>query len=115
MKKIKYLLITLACALNLNTIAMAASIPIESFSSLPLLESPQISPDGKSMASIYNTAKGPMVVQSQFPSNKLTALAQLKKAKDRVDFVRWSGNQHVIIGTSYPDHYNGSYSRVSRN
>ncbi|MCJ8304127.1 S9 family peptidase [Shewanella sp.] len=114
MKKIKYLLITLACALNLNTIAMAASIPIESFSSLPLLESPQISPDGKSMVSIYNTAKGPMVVQSQFPSNKLTALAQLKKAKDRVDFVRWSGNKHVIIGTSYPDNYRGSYSRVSR-
>ncbi|MDB2387288.1 alpha/beta fold hydrolase, partial [Shewanella sp.] len=33
---------------------------------------------------------------------------------DRVDYVRWSGNEYVIIGTSYPTHYNGRYFRVSR-
>ncbi len=106
--KILALVFTLPCAAATNT------IPVESFSNLRMIESPQVSPNGESIVAIYNTENGPLVVLSAFGSAKITGLAQLKKAKDRVDFVRWSGSEYVIIGTSYPGYFNGMYYRVSR-
>ncbi|QQX81140.1 S9 family peptidase [Shewanella sp. KX20019] len=107
-------ILALLLTLPLPCMAATSTIPVESFSNLRMIESPQVSPNGKSIVAIYNTENGPLVVLSAFGSKEITGLAQLKKAKDRVDFVSWSGNEHVIIGTSYPDYYNGMYFRVSR-
>lgn len=105
---------TLFLAALLVAPAKASSITAEQFSKLKMIESPQVSPDGKAVVAIYNTDNGPQVVLSAFGNNQITPLAQLKKAKDRVDYVRWSGNKYVLIGTSYPGYYGGSYYRVSR-
>jgi len=113
-KLVKTLLLGLLVSLPATERATASPISPDKFSSLKMIESPQVSPNGKSIIAIYNTTNGPQVVLTQFGKNKITRLAQLKKAKDRVDFVRWSGDRYAIIGTSYPGQYNGMYYRVSR-
>lgn len=104
------LLISLTAVVNVT----ASPISPDKFSTLRMIESPQISPDGQSIIAIYNTKNGPQVMLSQFGKSQITPLAQLKKSKDRVDFVRWSGNRFAIIGTSFPGQYNGRFYRVSR-
>jgi len=111
---VKALLLGLLVLLSIAKTVNASPISPDKFSSLKMIESPQISPDGKSILAIYNAKTGPQVVLTQFGKNQITPLAQLKKSKDRVDFVRWSGSRFAIIGTSYPGHYNGMYYRVSR-
>jgi len=111
---VKALFLGLLISLTAVEIATASPISPDKFSTLRMIESPQISPDGQSIIAIYNTKSGPKVVLSLFGKSQITPLAQLKKSKDRVDFVRWSGNRFAIIGTSYPKHYNGMYYRVSR-
>ncbi|GIU14114.1 S9 family peptidase [Shewanella sp. MBTL60-007] len=105
---------TLFLAVLLVAPAKASKITATHFSKLKMIESAQVSPNGKSIVAIYNTKNGPQVVLSAFGNNKITPLAQLKKAKDRVDYVRWSGDKYVLIGTSYPGYYRGIYYRVSR-
>lgn len=84
------------------------------YSKLPLIEQPQISPDGNMIAAILNLEEGPQVVAMPFGTVEYKALAQLKKARDRVDGISWSGNKYLIISTSYPEFLNGAYFRVSR-
>ena len=86
----------------------------DSYAKLPIVEQPQISPNGEMVATVYNTDSGPTISVAKFPSIDFKVLASLKKAKDRVDFIRWSGNKHIIVSASYPDYVSGQYFRVSR-
>lgn len=99
--------------MTLNVQAKSA-IPIEHFSHLPLIQQPVISPNGDNIAAIYNTDEGPVVVVAEFGSTEIEPMARLKKAKDRIDGVSWSGNRFVLVQTSYPMYIQGQFRRVSR-
>lgn len=111
---VKALFLGVLVTLSITGSATENSISSDKFSSLRMIVSPEISPNGQSIIAIYNSKNGPQVVLTQFGQKKITPLAQLKKAKDRVEFVRWSGNRYAIIGTSYPVNNYGRYFRVSR-
>ncbi|MGE4262651.1 hypothetical protein [Shewanella sp.] len=86
----------------------------EKYASLPIMENLSISPDGNKLAAIYNAADGPQVVLMDFPSVEFTPLVQLKKARDRIEYVVWSGNRYLIVALSYPEYSSGDYFRINR-
>lgn len=92
----------------------ATANSVQLYSQLPMVESPQLSPDGQHIAAIINTAEGPQVVLMPFGDRQYQPLAQLKKARDRVEHVSWSGNRYIIITTSYPEYFQGRHFRVKR-
>lgn len=106
----------LACLLLLigGSVNAAVDQQLVNFSKMPLVESPQISPDGQKIAAILNMEKGPLVVVMPFGTSDYQPLAQLDKSRDRVDGVIWSGNKYVIVETSYPEYARGQHFRVSR-
>lgn len=100
--------------LLLSTISAGADKLAEKYAALPIMESLSLSPDGNHIAAIYNAEQGPQVVLMPFPSLEFTPLVQLKKAKDRIENIYWSGNERLIVETSYPEYYNGKFMRVQR-
>ena len=86
----------------------------EKYASLPIMENLSLSPDGNKLAAIYNTPNGPQVVLMDFPSVEFTPLVQLKKARDRIEYVVWSGNRYLIVALSYPEYSTGDYFRINR-
>ncbi len=86
----------------------------EAYAHLPIIEQPQVSPDGQRIAMLYNSPDGPTVALAPFGSRDFTNVAGLKKNRDRLDFIRWSGNKFLVIGVSYPDYYQGEHFRVRR-
>jgi dipeptidyl aminopeptidase/acylaminoacyl peptidase len=108
-----YWLIALCSVLTASPL-FAADKEVQLFSQMPIVESPQISPDGSNIAAIFNTAEGPQVVMMPFGTRQYQPLAQLKKARDRVENVSWSGNRYIIVTTSYPEYFQGRHFRVKR-
>lgn len=102
------------CGFVISFSIMAADKEVQLFSQLPVVESPQISPDGKTIAAIFNTAEGPQVVVMPFGTRQYQPLAQLKKKRDRVENVSWSGNRYIIVTTSYPEYFQGRHFRINR-
>ncbi|MDN4504294.1 alpha/beta fold hydrolase [Alteromonadaceae bacterium BrNp21-10] len=108
MRKILMLIIILSFTCN------AKQEPWTNFAQLPIVEQPQVSPDGSKIALIYNTPDGPAVSVTAFATLEFDILATLKLGRDRVDSISWSGNENIVISTSYPQWYNGNFFRVSR-
>ena len=109
----RYTLLTFAC-LFLAFNGHASNKDWELYSQQPLIEQPAISPNGQVIATVYNTPDGPTVALAPFATMDFSIVARLKKNRDRIDFIRWSGNKYIIIGTSYPEYINGQHFRVSR-
>lgn len=106
------ILFTLFSVLFACTVSAAADW--KTFANLPMVEQPRVSPDGKQIATLYNSADGPAVAVAPFASMDFSIVAKLKKNRDRLDFIRWSGNRFLIIGTSFPEFAAGQYFRVQR-
>lgn len=102
------------CAFLFCSQIMAATLDVEAYAKLPLVEQPQISPDGQMIAALYNLDDGPQVVVAPFPTLEFSTLAKLKKNRDRLEFIRWSGNKYLIISASYPEYFQGRHFRVQR-
>lgn len=96
------------------TTATAGPNEVQLFSKLPMVESPQVSPDGNTIAAIFNTAEGPQVVMMPFGTRQYQPLAQLKKSRDRVEHISWSGNRYIIVTTSFPEYFQGRHFRIKR-
>ncbi|EWH06507.1 peptidase S9 [Pseudoalteromonas lipolytica SCSIO 04301] len=92
----------------------AKTSPWDEYATLPIVEQPSLSPNGELIATLYNTDSGPTISVTKFPEINFKVLARLKKDKDRVDFIRWSGNRYIIVSASYPEYVNGQFLRVSR-
>ena len=60
----------------------------EAYARLPIIEQPQVSPDGQRIAMLYNSPDGPTVAIAPFGSRDFTNVAGLKKNRDRLDFIR---------------------------
>ncbi|WP_417762969.1 hypothetical protein [Shewanella sp.] len=111
----KRAIILLAYCLVVSCFNFAEAADIyEKFASLPIMQSPAISPDGNNIAAVYNSKDGPQVVLMDFPTTEFTPLAQLSRDKDRIETLAWSGNRYLIIGASYPEYYRGDTFRVER-
>ena len=74
----------------------------KAFGHLPMVELPQVSPDGKHVVAVLNSDNGPSVVVSGFASTELANIARLKKSKDRVDNIVWVNNERILVFVSYP-------------
>ncbi len=73
----------------------------KAFGHLPMVELPQVSPDGKHVVAVLNSDNGPSVVVSGFASTELANIARLKKSKDRIDDVVWVNNERILVFASY--------------
>ncbi|MFU2511162.1 alpha/beta hydrolase family protein [Pseudoalteromonas sp. ASV78] len=104
----------LICFAFISTSTYAKENPWDAYAHLPIVEQPQISPNGEMIATVYNADDGPTVSITKFPSIELNILARMKKKRDRVDFIRWSGDKYVIVSTSYPEYSYGQFLRISR-
>jgi dipeptidyl aminopeptidase/acylaminoacyl peptidase len=76
------------------------SLGYKSFAHLPMVQHARVSPDGKHIASVLNSADGPSVVVSQFSKTEISTIAQLTKNKDRIDSIYWLNNERVLISAS---------------
>lgn len=103
-----------AAILFFTSFAINAAKQWQDFAHLPIIQRPSVSPDGQQIAMLYNTAAGPTVAIAPFATKEFKVLAGLKKNRDRLDFIRWSGNHILIVGTSYPEKANGQHFRVRR-
>ena len=100
MKKIITILILL---LFIPTFAIHAEKPklgYKKFAHLPMVQYARVSPDGKHIAAVLNSAEGPSLVVSKFADTELSTIAQLTKNKDRIDNLYWVNNNRVLISAS---------------
>jgi dipeptidyl aminopeptidase/acylaminoacyl peptidase len=72
----------------------------KSFAHLPMVQHARVSPDGKHIVSVLNSAEGPSVVVSKFSETEISTIAKLTKNKDRIDSIYWLNNERVIISAS---------------
>ena len=97
--------LVLFAALGLSTIAVAQPPPVVAFAALPSTQSPAISPDGKRMAFIAQTAQGTFVFASQLDTNTADAVVGVGGELD-ARAVAWANNDTVILLVSETDTLN---------
>lgn len=90
------LIASLLIAFNVN----AQELPYTVFGQLPVIEQPEVSPDGAHIAAILNGPDGPAVVVSDFGSTDLRAVVRLKYGEHRLDWIRWANNERILISVS---------------
>jgi len=101
----KTLLAAAAMALALGGLAASpvqAAAPLEAYGRLPSMESVSISPDGKMIAFIVTADTGNdryIVVQPLGGEPIQTATIGFRKVR----YIKWAGNDHVVIVTSTTD------------
>ena len=116
-KNVNNLLLLAIFLFGISINAYAANkqtLSYKQFGHLPLIQYPTVSPDGQSIAALYNAKDGPMVVLSAFGSNQISGVAKLKKSKDRIDGIRWVNNERLIISASYSKNFRGDRIRINR-
>ncbi len=84
------------------------------FGHLAMLQNPVVSPDGEKIAAIFNTPKGPSVVVSDFASVELSTIVQLKKSRDRIEYIRWVNPSRLLVTASYSEKSSGERFRMNR-
>lgn len=96
------LLTQIAAALCLALAALgaasAAAAPLEAYGKLPTIESANVSPSGHAVALIVTNGEERMIVIQDLATKALTYRAATGKAKVR--YVRWAGDEHLIIVTT---------------
>jgi dipeptidyl aminopeptidase/acylaminoacyl peptidase len=112
MKKIIITILLLSFAFISH--AEKKALTYKEFGHLPIIQEPTVSPDGKHIAGIFNSADGPSVVMSDFGSSEIVKLVSLKKSKDRIDNVMWANNERLLVSSSYSKKQWGDRFRVNR-
>ena len=83
--------------------AKTPALNYEQFGTLPMIEYPSVSPNGKFIAAIYNASDGPSVVISDFGSAEVSTIVQLKKSQDRIEDIAWVNSSRLLIVASYSE------------
>ena len=94
--------------------ATAEELPYTSFGHLPIVDEPEISPDGKHVALIVNSDEGPSVNVAEFGSREMTPVARLKFGVDRIDWIEWANDERLLIASSESMLWFGDRIRVAR-
>ncbi|MDO6427209.1 S9 family peptidase [Thalassotalea sp. 1_MG-2023] len=97
-----------------TTVEASKTLTYSAFGHLPMIESPSVSPNGDKIAAVYNSDDGPSVVVSDFGSNVVTPIAQLKKSRDRIDDIYWVNNTRLLIIASYSEKFFNRYFKMTR-
>ncbi len=90
--------VLLSLVVSLNTAAQ--ELPYTVFGHLPVIEQPEVSPDGAHVAAILNGPDGPTIVVSDFGSTDLNAIVRLTYREHRLDWIRWANNERILISIS---------------
>lgn len=108
-------LVTAIVLLIISSMVLAdSSLTHQHFAHLPMITGAKVSPDGKHVAAIYQSQKGPSVVVAEFGKRALGTVAQLKQGRDRIDEVVWAGSKRLLISASYSERYSRDRWRVSQ-
>ncbi|WP_416307650.1 alpha/beta hydrolase family protein [Neptunicella sp. SCSIO 80796] len=110
----RYLLLFIFLSMNIGQSQAQELIPLEHLAALPMIESPQLSPDGKNILALSALDTEQSVVVAKYNSVDLVTILKLKKAQDRIDWVRWANNERVLVYSSYPKTAFGRKVMVSR-
>lgn len=94
--------------------ASAEELPYTSFAHLPIVDEPEISPDGKYVALIVNSDEGPSVNVAEFGSREMTPVARLKFGVDRIEWIEWANNERLLIASSQSMLFYGDRIRAGR-
>lgn len=89
-----------------------ASELAESFGKMPLVKDVSISPDGQTMAGIFNISGKQVVMTTLFGQHDTTPLVSLKSSSDRIESVDWVSNKRLLIRASRPEYLAGQVFRV---
>jgi len=108
------LLVTLWCGLSITANA-APKQPLgyKQFAHLPMVQYAKVSPDGKHIAAVLNSADGPSVVVSKFSDTEISTIARLNKNRDRIDSLFWVNNERVLVSASQSRKSGKNRHRVS--
>jgi len=96
----KIIITFLLLAATFTTTAGNQELGYKQFAHLPMVQHARVSPDGKHIASVLNSADGPSVVVSEFSKTEISTIAQLTKNKDRIDNIYWLNNERLFISAS---------------
>jgi hypothetical protein len=73
-------------------------LPVEAFAALPFVEMPSLSPDGTHMAGLFGTSGTQnIVIAPIFGRNPQLAALEVMDMNE-VDWIRWVGNDNIIVG-----------------
>jgi len=87
-----------AVAVLLLLAAPALAAPLSAYGKLPTIEAASVSPSGHAVAMVLTNGEDRMIVVKDLASQQLTLRAGTGRAKVR--YVRWAGDQHLVIVTS---------------
>ena len=74
----------------------------ETFGSLPLLRSINVSPNGDWVAAVGVVDKRAAIVVAPFGTQNFSPVAMLKNSYDRIDWVAWASNERLVFSSSSP-------------
>ena len=90
----------------------ADPLPSDIFGALPMLKNAQLSPDGSKVAALGVQKGRPVLVVTEFGTQKFETVARLKNDFDRLDWLEWANNDRLIFGSSSPLLIQGRAVRV---
>ncbi|MBT8065857.1 MAG: S9 family peptidase [Gammaproteobacteria bacterium] len=89
-------------------------VPYTAFGQLPIVEQPNVSPNGEFVAVIVNSEQGPVVNVAPFGSREMTPIIRLKYGEDRIEWIHWANEERLLIASSKSNLIGGDRVRASR-
>ncbi len=90
------------------------NIPVEYFNHLPMIQQPTLSPDGNTIATIYNQGDETQVAIVPFNKpNDFNVLVKLGGEKYRIEEINWANNERLLVTISQPIKVNSSMNRIT--
>jgi len=103
----------LICLTVINTSYAKKNIPVEFFNHLPMIQQPTISPDGKTIAVIYNQGNETQVAIVPFDNlSDFNVLIKLGAEKYRLEKIDWVNNEKLVVTVTQPFNINSHKLRI---
>lgn len=97
-----------------NPLHAKKDIPIEYFNHLPMIQQPTLSPDGKTIATIFNQGDDTQVAIVPFDNpTDFNVLVRLGGDKYRIEEINWVNNKRLLVTVSQPMKIYSSMNRIS--
>lgn len=98
----------LACVVALSPVsstlaATAPALPPEAFYQLPLLEEPQLSPDGTHILALKNLGSETAIVTINLATGESFYPGKTDNQKFKFNWVKWANNDRILISVRYAD------------
>jgi len=97
--------IFLLLTFSATTLAAPNKIPLNQFSHMPMVQAPDLSPDGNTIAVILNQEASTQVAVVPFDDNAdIRVVLKLDADKYRIESLAWANNERLIVTVSQPLH-----------